>query len=450
MARGRIGKGVFVALMHFYVSTSLLILAVVLYMMRFSFVADHWQYFGSMGIIALAASGFTQALDRMGRWARPLEMGLGIALVLGLGALTRMQSGMYSGLDVLWRTTIARNPDCWMAYSNLGYFLCHHGRAEEGIADFREALRLNPDLAVAHNDLGVALFQQGQTEEAIAEFHEALRINPFDAKAHVSFGNALLQQGKIDDAITQYRQALEINPADADAHSNLGVALCQQGRMEEGIAQYREAIRLNPALSDAHGNLGAALFQQGQTEQAIAEYREAVRIDPANAKAHANLGNALLRQGRAKEAIGEYRQILDADSTNADVHYNLAKALLQDGETGQAIAEIEQALGLQPTNLAIKNTLAWMLAAAPQLSLRNGSRAVQLATEASQSSGGGNPVILRTLAAAYAQAGQFPNAIQTAQKALQLARAQSDTALVNALPLEIKLYESGHSFEEVR
>jgi predicted Zn-dependent protease len=109
---------------------------------------------------------------------------------------------------------------------------------------------------------------------------------------------------------------------------------------------------------------------------------------------------------------------------------------------------MEKALRLQPANPAIQNSLAWMLATAPQPSLRDGARAVQLATQATQSGGGANPVILRTLAAAYAQAGQFPNAVNTAQKALQLAQAQSNTALVAALPREIRLYEAATPYRD--
>jgi tetratricopeptide (TPR) repeat protein len=415
-ARRRIGKGVFVALMHFYISTSLLILAVVLYMMRYSFVADHWQYFGSLGIIALMASGITRALDRMGPRGRPLGIGLELGLVLGLGVLTRAQSGMYSGLETLWRTTIARNPECWMAYSNLGLVYLNQKRPEEAIPEFRESIRLNPTVETAYYNLGIALFEQGHLEEAVTEYRAALRINPDYAAAHGNLGNALLHQGHPEEAIAEFRAALRINPDDVEAHGNLGTALCQEGRMEEGIAEFREAMRLNPGVAEAHGNLGTALLQQGRYEEAIAEFRQALQINPADAGAHINLGNALLQDGHAAEAIGEAQKALD----------------------------------LQPADTSAQNNLAWMLATAPQASLRNGARALQLASQASQSSGGNNPVILRTLAAAYAEAGQYSNAIQAAQRALELAENQSNTALASALPREIELYEAGRPFEEVR
>jgi tetratricopeptide (TPR) repeat protein len=484
MARRRIGKGVFVALMHFYISTSLLILAVVLYMMRYSFVADHWQYFGSLSIIALVASGITRALDRMGRWAGPMEMGLGLALVLGLGVLTRAQTGMYSDLETLWRTTLARNPESPLAHNNLGDLIFKQGHTEEAIAQYREALRIDPGYEVAHTNFGNALLQQGHTEEAIAQYRAALQTDPNYDLAHYDLGNVLLQQGRPEEAITQYREALRIdptlgqarnnfgnallqeghteeaiaefhealriNPADAQAHTNLGNAMYQMGRIEEAISESREALRIDPDLAEAHGDLGIALYQQGRTEEAAAEYREALRINPALAVVHCNLGAILFLQGQTEEAIAQYRAALQINPAYVEAQNDLGNALLRQGRTVEAIAAIQRALELQPSNALIQNNLAWMLATAPQASVRNGPRAVQLAAQASQSSGGNNPMILRTLAVAYAGAGEFPNAIQAAQKALQLAEAQSNTKLANALLREIKLYQAGRPYEEVR
>jgi tetratricopeptide (TPR) repeat protein len=484
MARRRIGKGLFVALMHFYISTSMLIFMVVLYMMRYTFVTDHWQYFGCLGIFALLASGITRATDRMGPWGKPLEMGLGIVVAIGLGALTWAQCATYSDAETLWSTTIARNPGCWMAHNNLGLIFIHQGRTEEAIAqyraafqanpsygdahsnlgnalnkegrtseaiaEFREALRLNPADGDAHNNLGIALFQQGHIQEAIAEYNEVLRINPANAVAHNNLGNIFFEQGLVDEAIAQYRQVLQINPDIELAHYYLGKALLNRGRTEEAIAEYREAIRINPANADARSALGDTLFQQGQIDDAIAQYREAIAINPADAQTHNNLGFALFKQGQIGEAIAEYRQALQVDPADVQAHINLGNALLAQGEAAEALAHLQKALELQPSNLALENKLAWVLAAASQPSIRDGARAVQLATQANQSSGGNNPLILRTLAAAYAQAGQYPDAVQTAQKALQLAQAQSNTALTGALPREIKLYATGRPFEEAQ
>jgi tetratricopeptide (TPR) repeat protein len=256
------------------------------------------------------------------------------------------------------------------------------------------------------------------------------------------------QSGTYHDAETLWRTTIARNPDSSIAHNNLGTVLLEQGRVEEAIAESREALRIDPGLAEVHGDLGDALLQQGRTKEAVAEFREALRIDPTLAKAYYNLGNALFQDGRPEESIAQYGEALRINPVFAEAYYNLGVVQFQQGAAAEAIANIEKSLEIQPANVAAQGKLAWILAAAPQTAVRDGARAVQLATQASHSSGGNNAVILRTLAAAYAEAGQYPDAIQIAQRALQLADAQSNTVLVNALLREIKLYEAGRPFEE--
>src|SRR5208283_1370777 len=135
------------------------------------------------------------------------------------------------------------------------------------------------------------------------------------------------------------------------------------------------------------------------------------------AEAHNNLGNALLQKGNVDEAIVHYQKALQIKPDFAKAHYNLGNALLQKGNVDEAIVHYQKALQIKPDYVAAQNNLAWVLAIAPQASLRNGSQAVQLAQRANQLTGNGNPVVLRTLAAAYAEAGRFPEAVETAQRA---------------------------------
>jgi len=224
------------------------------------------------------------------------------------------------------------------------------------------------------------------------------------------------------------------------------MALDRQGRTDEAIAQYRQALAIDPTFVDSYCNLGSDLARQGRVDEAITEYRAALRINPASADAHYNLGNALLQEGHADEAIAEYRAALLASPADAEAGNNLGNALLSRGQTGEAIAVMQKALEVQPASVTVENNLAWMLATAPEPSLRDGARAVQLARQASQSSGGANPVILHTLAAAYAQAGDFSEAIKTAESALQLAGTQGNAALAAALQREVQLYKDGQPF----
>jgi tetratricopeptide (TPR) repeat protein len=481
-ARRRIGRGAFAALAFFVVTLCPMLGLLMLYTFRYTFVADHYQYLACIGPIALVSAG-AERLHRLSRQRHPFAVPSVCALLLGaLGILTWRQSGTYRDIETLWRTTIARNPQSWMAHNNLGMEMDRQGRAreaiaeyiealqigpdspethynyanalhrqrrtQEAIAEYREAFRLDPAYAQAHYNLGNALSDEGRTQEAIAEYREACRLHPAYADAHYNLADSLFAEGRRDEAIDQYRETLRLQPANANAHNNLGFALSQQGRADEAIVQYSDAVRLDPTLAKAHYNLGDALFLQGRTDEAIVQYGEALQLDPAIAEAHNNLGLALLRQGRTDEAIVQYEEALKLNPNLASASYDLGEAMLQKGRTADAIAYAKKALALQPASVVIKNTLAWMLAAAPETSLRDGATAVLLATQASQATGGSDPLILHTLAAAYAADGDFSNATKTAQRALQLAQARSNAALVSALPREIKLYQAGQPFHD--
>ena len=158
-------------------------------------------------------------------------------------------------------------------------------------------------------------------------------------------------------------------------------------------------------------------------DEAIVHYQKAVQINPGYAKAHYNLGGALLQKGSVDEAMVHYQKALQIDPDYAEVHLILGNVLLQKGDVGEAMAHYQKAVQINPDNVEAQNNLAWMLAAAPQASLRNGRQAVELAQRANQLAGGENPIILRTLAAAYAEAGQFSDAQLSVQQAMVLARA---------------------------
>ncbi|MGA2788480.1 MAG: tetratricopeptide repeat protein [Verrucomicrobiota bacterium] len=444
--RKRIGKGPFVALLHFYITTSMLVLIQVLYMMRYSFVSDHWQYFGCMSVFALAAAGIAGALNRLRMWARPSGAIMITGLLLALAALSWRQCAMYADAETLLQTTIRRNPNCPMAYYNLGLVYFQQGRLDEAIVQYQKVLQINPVETDALNNLGSVFLQQGRLDKAVAHYQKALAINPDSAETHYDLANALFQQGRTDDAMAHYQKALAINPDSAMAHYNLGNAFLQQGRLDEAMAQYQKALTINPDYAEAHNNLGNVLIHQEQVDEAVAHFQKALAIKPDYADAHNNLGSAFLQQGRLDEAVAHYQKALAIKPDDADIHDHLGNALIQQGRTAEALSHYQKALAIKPDDPDLQNKLAWLLATSPQASLRNGNQAIELAQRANQLTGGDNPVTLCTLAAACAEAGQFPEAVATAQRALPLAEAQSNQALADDIRSELKLYQARTPF----
>ncbi|MGA2261409.1 MAG: tetratricopeptide repeat protein, partial [Acidobacteriota bacterium] len=161
---------------------------------RFSFVADHFQYLASLPVIALAAAALSRLAEHWNLPTKPAAAVLALALGGPLAFLTWNQSRQYADAETLYRTTIDLNPSCWMAHSNLG-MLKVNSTLDEGVAHFKEALRLKPDLAETHSNLGYALQRMGKLKEAVTEYREAVRLKPDLAEAHNNLGNVLQKLG---------------------------------------------------------------------------------------------------------------------------------------------------------------------------------------------------------------------------------------------------------------
>jgi len=257
------------------------------YAFIYSFVTDHWQYLACLGIITPCASGIVLLAGKLKRWRAWLEPGTTLLLGGVLFLLTWQQSRMYTDIETLYRTTIARNPGCWMAYANLGDILYQANRIPEAMDLFNQALRIKP--AVAHYSLGNGLVRTGRTSEAVEQYKQALRVDPDYAEAHNNLGNVFFLTGRTSEAIDEYKQALRINPGNAQAHNNLGNALVQTGRPSEAIDHFKQALRMTPGSASAHNNLGAALGQMGQISEAIEQFKAALRINPNYVDARNNL-----------------------------------------------------------------------------------------------------------------------------------------------------------------
>src|SRR5262245_50468230 len=258
-----------------------------IYFFIYSFVADHWQYLACLGIITPCASGIVLLTGRLKHWQPLQEPGITLVLAGILFILTWQQSRMYTDIETLYRTTIARNPGCWMAQVNLGNLLYKMNRIPEAMDLFSQASRFKP--AVAHYSLGNALLDKGRTFEAIEEYRQALRIDPDYAEAHNNLAGASLLTGRTSEAITEFQYALRINPGYAEAHNNLGNALIQTGQSSEAIEHFKQALRMTPDSASAHNNLAAALAQMGRIAEAIEELKLTLRINPSDVDARNNL-----------------------------------------------------------------------------------------------------------------------------------------------------------------
>ena len=377
--RRYVGRGVEGAAAFFVATLSPVLGFVMLFTFRYTFVADHYQYLACIGPIALASAGIVNLSDKFAQY-RGVIVSVALLVVASLGTLTWRQAATYTDIETLWRTTLARNPECWMAQTNLGL--------------------------------------------------------------------VLLQKGEIDDGIVHYRSALQMQPDSWDAEYNLGTALLGKGQVDEAILHCEKAVAMRPTDPDAQVSLGDALFQKGRIDEAMAHYQKAITVHPDHFLARYSLGHALLEKGELDSAIQVCRSALLLRPWDADCQTTLAIALEEKGNPAEAIQHYQNALEFAPQSISTLTNLAWLLATSQDASLRDGPKAVELAKQADRLVGGTNTLVLRTLAAAYAENGEFANAIRTAQSAMQLARMHGEDSLTTDLVQQIALYRLGMPYRD--
>ncbi|MCY3843252.1 MAG: tetratricopeptide repeat protein [Acidobacteria bacterium] len=275
--------------------------------------------------------------------------------------------------------------------------------------------------------------------DEILGYQARLRRDPEDHESRTGLAVRYMEVGQVALAEQELREALRLAPDFPDAHYNLGSVLQAQGSVRQAIGSYRRAIAIDPTYSEAHNNLGALLDTTGDRANALAHYRLAVEFGPREAAAHYNLGLALMARRRADEPVTEaveaFRQAVALDPGYADARASLGAALLVEGDPEAAIAQYEQAVALDPAAPRALVELAWLLATAPEGALRDVGRAIALAERARSLYGSTHPVVLDTLAAAYAGDGRFEEAIALAREAAarssETAGFESRTAAIN-------------------
>jgi tetratricopeptide (TPR) repeat protein len=245
-----------------------------------------------------------------------------------------------------------------------------------------------------------------------------------------------------------WRDSMIKAPYSARAYVNLGAVLLSQGKASEALPLLKKAVAIDPNYADAHNNLGNALAQDGQTQAAIVQFEKTIQLAPRYANAYYNLATVLSRCNRNEEAIAQFEKALELNPQYLEAHCNLAATLVADGRLTEAISHYRAALQIDPNLIGACSKLAELLATHPDASVRNGQEAVGLAERAARLSPGLGAGLLDTLAAAYAEAGRFPEAVQAASSALDIASQQENAPLVKSLTAKIELYRKGIPFRQ--
>lgn len=374
------------------------------------------------------------------------------------------------------------NPKYADARRNAGIVLLRQGKIAEAIAAFTEVLSCSGDWPVTHNYLGLAYAQIGKFDLAVKNYNAALQLKPDYVEAIKNLGIVLKEQGRTNEAINKWKTGLKIEPDNPDVHYNMGLVLAEQSKYDKAVKHFRVALAAKPDWAEAHHNIGAVYYLQGKYDLAAKHCSEAIRLNPDYYDAHQNMGMVMARLGKLDEAVKHFNKALEAEQPRPEVYYNLGGVYYQQGKLRLAAEQCAEALRLRPDYLSacvtlagisvelgesksaveyyhkalqiepdqpyVLKNLAWILATSKDVKLQNPNDVVRFAVRACELTEYNQPEFVDTLAAAYAVAGRFSEAIETAEKAINLAEVAGRQGLAEEIQKRLQLYQAGQPYFE--
>ena len=410
-------------------------------------MADRYSYWPSIGLFIAVIW-----------WAGELVRGSKLKLMLGscavaialiaLSAATFVQTGYWTDTIVLFQHALQVTHNNDMALNNLGVAFFQAHRYDDALAYHEAAVRLQPDVAVYHNDLGATLAAMNRQAEALAQYTEAVRLKPSTATFQNNLATAQARAGREDAAIEHYQMAIRDDPEFADPYSNLGALYVSRHHLDDAVREYTEALQLDPTNAVIHLNAGLLFEKVGRADDALNQLAEAVQLDPASSKARYELGHDLLLRGQLQPAREQLAEAVRLKPDDAHAQFYLGLACLESESAQEGLIHLGEAARLRPDWVDPLNAQAWVLATSPDDKIRNGAESLRIAQRAAELTAHHQPTILETLAAAYAETGQFEQAAATANQALQSAQSLGQTNLIPKIQQALELYRARRPFRE--
>ncbi len=340
-----------------------------------------------------------------------------------------------------------------------GNYLYSKEKLKEALADIDRALELDPDHPATNELRGMILLGLEKYDEALASFNRATELVPEAAQPYQFRGQLYRQQGDLEKALEQLSKALELAP------ENVATLLVRAGlyyelkQTDKALEDIDEAIRLQPQFVHPYLMRAEIYAATDRLDEAIGQLERIAQMSPGNVPLLNRLGSFYLIAGRPRKAIEALSQVIEEDENNNGALRFRADAALNIGDHAAAIADFERVLEVNADDESLLNNFAWVLATSPDDELRDGPRAVKLATKAAELTGHQTPHVLSTLAAAYAETGDFDSAKKWSQKAVELAQKELDAAgsgddreqlqaNVDQLQAELDSYEEGKPVRE--
>jgi len=297
-SRNEWGRPPLFALSYFVVTLAPILGFVDIYYMRYSLVADQYQYLSIIGVLTLAVGGLMRTANRLAADNRlPITCAAALIVVL-LGTLSWQQAATYKDEETLWADTLRKNPQSMLALVSRGVVYSKQGRREIALQYYFRAMELHPHVPLIPFKIAEEFRTQNRFDEALRYYRQALSQAPGYWEVHSGLATLLAELDRLDEAIEHMQQAVAARPENSMLHYNHANFLRERGRLDESVIAYQHALELEPDKVAVLNNLARVLISLGRVKAAIGHLKKAVSIEPNNAMLHRNLRFAL-EQGAA-------------------------------------------------------------------------------------------------------------------------------------------------------
>ncbi|MGD0077823.1 MAG: tetratricopeptide repeat protein [Sedimentisphaerales bacterium] len=284
----------------------------------------------------------------------------------------------------------------------------------------------------------------------LALFGHTIKFCENSVIVETGYGRAMSEANRLSEAEQHYRNAVRIDPRYFIARHNLGFILVREGKADEATACFKKLLQEGHNVPTVNLGLAMALSMQNKYDDAVRYFKESLRQDPGNLDARQKLGNVLMAMGKTGEAVLCLKESLQISPNQPQIYMMLGAIYEQTGDYKSAIPNWARAVELSPNNANALNSLAWLLVTSGEVSAENANKAVKLAERACEQTGYKNAMILDTLAAAYASAGRFEEAVTMANKAVYAANTSGYKDLADEIQERIKLYKAHQRYRQTQ